>query len=72
MNKNQTRTYRSDTLSLSPLNLVLINARKGMPPRIARRDANEELAISLIEKLKLQFTKPGLPVHSFGSHKAKS
>ena len=72
MNKKQTRTYRSDTLSLSPLKLVLLDARKGMPPRIARRDANEELAMSLIEKMKLQFTKPGLSVHSFGSSKTKS
>ena len=72
MNKKPTRTYHSDVLSLSPLKLVLIKARKGMPPHIARRDANEELAISLIEKLKLQFTKPGLPVHALGSPKAKS
>ena len=71
MNRKQTRTYRSDTLSLSPLKLVLTNARKGMPPRIARRDANEELATSLIEKMKLQFTKSQHPVHSLGSHKAK-
>lgn len=72
MNKKQTRTYRSDTLSLSPLKLVLTNARKGLPPRISRKDANEELAMSLIEKMKLQFTKQGLPVHSLGSPEAKS
>ena len=72
MNKKKTRTYRSDTLSLSPLKLVLINARKGMPPRISRRDVNEELAMSLIEKMKLQFTKQGHPVHSFGPHKVKA
>ena len=72
MNKKQTRTYRSDTLSLSPLKLVLIKARKGMPPRISRKDANEELATSLIEKMKLQFTKQGHPVHSLGSREAKS
>lgn len=72
MNKKQTRTYRSDTLSLSPLKLVLINARKGVPARISRRDANEELAMSLIEKMKLQFTNQQHPVHSLGSHKVKS
>jgi hypothetical protein len=71
MNKKSTRIYRSEALSLSPLKLVLINARKGLPPRISRRDANEELAMSLIEKMKLQFTKPGLPVHSLGSPEAK-
>ena len=67
MNKKQTRTYRSDALSLSPLKLVLTNARKGLPPHISRRDANEELAMSLIEKMKLQFTKRQHPVHSVGS-----
>lgn len=67
MNKKQTRTYRSEAPSLSPLKLVLTNARKGMPPRISRKDANEELATSLIEKMKLQFTKQGHPVHSLGS-----
>ena len=72
MNKKQNRTYRSDTLSLSPLKLVLINARKGVPARTSRRDANEELATSLIEKMKLQFTKPEHPVHSLGSRQAKS
>ena len=72
MNKKQTRTYRSDTLSLSSLKLVLIDARKGVPARISRRDANEELAMSLIEKMKLQFTKQQHPVHSLGSRKAKS
>lgn len=72
MNNKQTRTYRSETLSLSPLKLVLINARKGMPPRIARGDANEDLAVSLIERMKLQFAKRQHPVASPGSHKAKS
>ncbi len=72
MKQKQTRTYRSEALSLSPLKLVLINARKGLPPRISHRDTNEELAMSLIEKMKKQFTKPGLPVHSFGSHKTRS
>lgn len=57
MNKRQTRTYRSETLSLSPLNLVLTTARKGVPPRTARRDTNEEMATRLIEKMKLQWKK---------------
>lgn len=72
MKQKQARTYRSEALSLSPLKLVLINARKGLPPRIACGDVNEELAMSLIKKMKLQFTKPGLPVHSLRSHKANS
>lgn len=57
MNKKQTRTYRSESLSLSPLNLVLTNARKDLPPRVHRRDTNEELASKLIEKMKRQFAK---------------
>ena len=69
MNKKGTRTYRSESLSLSPLKLVLTNARKGIPPRTPRRDTNEELAMSLIEKMKLQFTKRVVPLHFVGSHK---
>lgn len=57
MNKRQTRTYRSESLSLSPLKLVLTKARKGLPPRVYHRDVNEELASKLIEKMKLKFTK---------------
>ena len=57
MNKQQTRTYRSESLSLSPLNLVLTNARKDLPPRVHRHDRNEELAAKLIEKMKRQFAK---------------
>jgi len=57
MNKRQTRTYRSENLSLSPLKLVLTTARKDVPPRTIRRDANEELAVRLIEKMKLQLKK---------------
>jgi hypothetical protein len=72
MKQKQARTYRSEALSLSPLKLVLINARKGLPPHISHRDSNEQLAMSLIEKMKLQFTKPVLPVRPVGSHKANS
>ena len=57
MNKRQTRTYRSESLSLSPLNLVLTTARKEVPPRMTRKDANEEMALKLIEKMKLQVKK---------------
>lgn len=67
MKKKQTRTYRAEALSLSSLKIVLTKARKNLPPHIARRDANEELAMSLIEKMKLQFTKQQHPVHSVGS-----
>jgi hypothetical protein len=55
--KKQTRVYRSDALSLSPLNLVLTKARRNLPPRVRHGDANEELASKLIEKMRLQVKK---------------
>lgn len=65
MNKRQTRTYRSESLSLLPLNVMLTNARKDLPPRVQtpRRDVNEERALQLIEMMKLQFKKRSHPLH---------
>jgi len=68
MNKSQNRTYRPENLSLSPLNLVLTNARNDVPPRTSHKDVNEELASKLIEKMNLQFQKRKRPVHWVGSH----
>jgi len=69
MNKRQTRTYRSESLSLLPLNVVLTNARNDLPPRmqIPRRDVNEEPALQLIEMMKLQFKKHTHPLPWMGS-----
>ena len=59
MNKRLNRTYRLESLTLSPLNLALTLARKSLPPRISRMDVNEELASKLIERMKLQIKKYG-------------
>jgi hypothetical protein len=58
--KKRARVYRSDALSLSPLNLVLTKARRNLPPGVRREDANEKLASKLIEGMKLQIKKHGL------------
>lgn len=57
MNKQKLRTYRSETPSLLQLKTALTSARKGLPPRVAKKDLNEELALDLIEKLKTQYKK---------------
>ena len=69
MNKRQTRTYRSESLSLLPLNVVLTHARNDLPPRmqLSRKDVNEERASQLIEMMKLQFEKRTHPLHWMGS-----
>jgi hypothetical protein len=65
MNKRQTYTYHSDSLSLLPLNVVLTNARNNVLPQTQtpRKDVNEERALRLIEMMKLQFKKRAHPVH---------
>jgi len=69
MNKRQTRTYRSESLSLLPFNVVLIKTRNDLPPRmqLSRRDVNEERALQLIEMMKLQFEKHTYPLHWMSS-----
>lgn len=69
MNKRQNHTYRSESPSLLPLKIVLTNARNDLVPRthLSCRDANEELALRLIEMMKLQFKKHSDPVHRMGS-----
>jgi hypothetical protein len=52
MNKQNVRVYRSETLSLLTLKIVLTNARKGVPPNISKRDRHEELASHLIKKMR--------------------
>ena len=55
MNKQKIRTYRSETLPPMSLKLVLTDARKDLPPRVSKKDRNEELAVKLIERLKTKF-----------------
>ena len=58
MTKQKIHAYRSETPSLSPLKMVLTNARKDLPPRVSKKDMNEELALKLIEKMKTKYKKP--------------
>ena len=57
MNKQKVRTYRSETLSLLTLRIVLTDARKDVPPQVSKNDMNEELAAKLIRKMKRQYKK---------------
>ncbi len=57
MNKQMTRTYRSEALSLLTLRLVLTEARKDVPPQVSKNDWNEELAAKLIRRMRRQYRK---------------
>lgn len=57
MNKQKMHTYRSETLSLTSLKLVLTSARKDLPPHVAKKDRNEELALKLIKKIRTSYKK---------------
>ncbi len=71
-----TRTSRFETLhhnrdsmlSLMPLNQMLAQAQKALPPRMVLRseDASDELASQLIVNVKRQF-KCSTPAHWIGS-----
>ena len=60
MNKNQTRTYRSESLSLSPLKMTLHEAKLYSPPDTfrARLNVDEALASKLIENMKKPYRRP--------------
>ena len=57
---NQTRAYSFETLSLSPLNLVLNEAKKVSPPNTSKpqADVDEQMASTLIDKVKKQYRRP--------------
>ncbi len=57
MNKQKVRTYRSETLSLLTLRIVLTDARKDVPPQVSKNDMNEDLAAKLIRKLRRQYKR---------------
>jgi len=63
MRKQKIHAYRSEIPSLSPLKMVLTNARRDLTPRVSKKDMNEELALKLIEKMKTDYKKP-LPIIS--------
>lgn len=53
------RMYQSEALSLLTLKLILTEAKKESPPQTRREqsDANEELALKLIAKMKKEYRK---------------
>ena len=53
------RKYQSETLSLLTLKLILTEAKKESPPQMRKEqnDANEELALKLIAKMKKEYRK---------------
>ena len=59
---------RDNVLSLMPLNQMLTQAQKALPPRLASQpeDASDELALQMIVNLKRQF-KCSTPAHWVGS-----
>jgi hypothetical protein len=59
---------RDSVLSLMPLNQMLTQAQKALPPRLASQseDASDELALQMIANLKRQF-KCSTPAHWIGS-----
>jgi hypothetical protein len=74
--KRNTRASRFETLhhnrdsilSLMPLNQMLTQAQKTLPPRLAcqSEDASDELALKMITNVKRQF-KCSTPAHWIGS-----
>jgi hypothetical protein len=50
--------YRSQNLSLLPLNIALKQAKLFSPPDTFQRDVNEQLALKLIEKMKRPYRRP--------------
>ena len=57
MNKQRDYIYRSEALALLTLRIVLTDARRDVPPHVAKNDLNEELAAELIEKMKRQYRR---------------
>ena len=43
--------------SLSRLEMVLTNARRRLPPRVSKKDANDDLASRLIQQMKTEYKK---------------
>lgn len=59
---------RDNLLSLTPLNTMLTQAQKDLPPRVAcpLDDASDELPVKLMAGIRLQF-KRSHPAHWIGS-----
>lgn len=57
MKKQAVLSYRFETSSLSSLKLVLTEARRALPPRLAKKDASDELALQFIQRMKTEYKK---------------
>ena len=57
MKKQVIPSYHVETSSLSSLRVILTNARRALPPRLARKDASDELALRLIQRMKTEYKK---------------
>ncbi len=57
MKKQVMPSYRSETSSLSSLKMILTEARRALPPRIAKKDASDALALRLIQRMKTEYKK---------------
>jgi hypothetical protein len=57
MNKQREYISCSDALSLLTLRIVLMDARRDVPPHVATHDLDEKLAAEAIEKMKRQYKR---------------
>ena len=57
MIKQKVHAYRFEILSLSPLKMMLMDARRDLPPHVSKKDVNEELALRLSEKMRTGYRR---------------
>ena len=55
MKTQKNHSYRCEPSSLLSLEMVLTNARKALPPRVSKKDAGDELALRLIQKIRTDY-----------------
>jgi hypothetical protein len=57
MNTQRGYAYCSEALSLLTLRIVLMDARRDVPPHVSNNDMSEEVAAELIEMMKRQYKR---------------
>lgn len=57
MNNQRGYAYCSEALSLLTLRIVLMDARRDVPPHVSKNDMSEETVAQLIEKMKRQYKR---------------
>ena len=57
MNKQKDYLSCSEALSLLTLRIVLMDARRDVPPHVSIRDIDEKLAAESIDKMKRQYRR---------------